>query len=330
MRAVYASTTDPDDPLSALEVGERPEPGAAGGAEVPDGWVPVRVAAASLNHHDLWTLRGVGLRTEPPVVLGCDAAGWGPDGEPVVVSAVVGDPAWTGDETLDPRRTLLSEERDGTFADVVVVPRRNLLPKPEGLSFAEAACLPTAWLTAYRMLTHDSGLRPGDVVLVQGAGGGVATAAVALGTAMGLRVWVTSRDEAKGEAAVAAGAERWSPSGERLPQRVDAVLETVGRATWKHSIRSLRPGGTVVVSGATTGDDPSADLTQVFFRQLRVVGSTMGSADELRRLLSLCVATGIRPTVDATYPLEQARTAFERMHAGDVVGKLVLEVADSP
>ena len=196
------------------------------------------------------------------MVLGCDAAGVTDDGQEVVVHALVGDPDWTGDETLDPKRSILSERYAGTLAEQVVVPRRNLRPKPAELSFEEAACLPTAWLTAYRMLFTQAGVRPGDRVLVQGAGGGVATAAIALGRAAGLVVWVTGRDEAKRARALELGASEVFEPGARLPARVDAVLETVGKATWAHSLKSLRPGGTIVVSGATTGADPSADLNR--------------------------------------------------------------------
>src|SRR3954451_1033210 len=227
MLAAAAVKLDADHPLEGLEVGERPDPTA------PEGWVPVRLRGASLNHHDLLRLRGVRLAAgKLPMVLGCDGAGVDPDGNEVIVHAVIGDPDFRGDETLDPRRSLLSERYDGTLADVVVVPRRNLVPKPAALSFEEAACLPTAWLTAYRMLFTQSGVQPGGTVLVQGAGGGVSTALVAIGRAAGHRMWVTSRDEARGERAVALGADRSFPSGARLPDRVDAVMETVGAATW--------------------------------------------------------------------------------------------------
>ena len=247
-----------------------------------------------------------------------------PDGNEVVVHAVIGDPdAGDGDETLDPRRSLLSERHPGTLAERVAVPRRNLVPKPEALSWEEAACLPTAWLTAYRMLFTKAGLRPGDTVLVQGAGGGVSTALIVLARAAGLRVWATSRDEAKRARAVELGAHAAFPSGERLPARVDAVMESVGRATWSHSVRSLRPGGTIVVVGATTGDDPSADLTQMFFLQRNVVGSTMGTRAELGRLIRMCEATGVRPVVDTVMPLAEAREGFARMAGGDVFGKIV-------
>ena len=320
MFAVTATSLDPANPLGGLTLGDAPD------TVVPDGWVRVHVRAASLNHHDLWSLRGVGLPAERlPMILGCDAAGVLDDGTAVVVHGVIGDPAaGGGDETLDPRRTLLSELHPGTFAETVAVPARNVVAKPEELSWSEAACLPTAWLTAYRMLATKSALRVGDTVLIQGAGGGVATAAIQLADAMGFRVWVTSRDEAKRERAVELGADEAFETGARLPSRVDAVIETVGEATWSHSLKSLRPGGTVVVSGATSGSNPPADLSRVFFLQLNVVGSTMGTRDELDALVSLLVDTGVRPTVDATYALTDARAAFERLEAGDVVGKLVL------
>jgi NADPH:quinone reductase-like Zn-dependent oxidoreductase len=283
------------------------------------------VKAASLNHHDLWSLRGVGLREEAlPMILGCDAAGLDEDGNEVVVHAVISDPAWTGDETLDPRRSLLSERHQGTFADRVVVPRGNVVPKPASLSFEEAACLPTAWLTAYRMLFTQGGLKAGDTVLVQGAGGGVATALITLARAGGLRVLATSRDETKRKRALEIGAHDVFESGERLPVKVDAVMETVGRATWSHSIRSLRPGGKIVISGTTSGprlDD--AELTRIFFLQLQVIGSTMGTRAELASLVNLLDATGTRPLVDRTLPMERARDGFAAMAEGDLFGKIV-------
>ncbi|MGY1673855.1 zinc-binding dehydrogenase [Geodermatophilus sp. SYSU D00710] len=321
MRAVFVSSPSPDDPLSVLEVGERPEP------EVPDGWTTVQVRAVSLNHHDLFSLRGVGLPQERmPMILGTDAAGLDEEGNEVVVHGVVASPGWTGDETLDPKRSLFSELHQGTMAERVAVPRRNLLPKPAELSFAEAACLPTAWLTAYRMLFVRSGLRPGQTVLVQGASGGVATALVVLGRAAGYRMWVTGRSEEKRAAALALGAEQAFETGARLPERVDGVMETVGKATWSHSIRSLKPGGVVVISGATTGFDPGAELNRVYFTQLSVVGSTMGTRDELESLVQLCRVTGVRPVVDVELPLEQAREGFTRMLEGRTAGKIVFTV----
>ncbi|MCD0482898.1 zinc-binding dehydrogenase [Streptacidiphilus sp. ASG 303] len=318
MFAAYAARISPDDPLSGLELGERPEP------EARPGWSTVTVKAATLNHHDLWSLRGVGLPEERlPMILGCDAAGVDEHGNEVVLHSVIGQ---TGHGVgPDERISILTERYQGTFAEKVSVPTWNLLPKPAGLSFEEAACLPTAWLTAYRMLFTKAGVKPGDTVLVQGAGGGVATALIVLGKAAGLRVWATSRDEAKRARAVELGADDAFPAGARLPERVDAVMETVGAATWSHSVKSLRPGGTIVISGATSGPNPpSAELTRIFFLELRVVGSTMGTKEELAGLLSLCANAGVRPVVDTVLPLAEAREGFARLAKGDVFGKIVL------
>ena len=318
MFAVTAARLDASDPLAGLELGEHAEP-----AE-PEGWTTVTVKAAALNHHDVWSLRGVGLPADRlPMILGCDAAGVDADGNEVVVHAVIGDPAGTGDETLDPRRSLLSERYDGTFAERVAVPRRNLVPKPAALTFEQAACLPTAYLTAYRMLFDRAGLQPGATVLVQGAGGGVATALILLGRAAGFRVWVTSRTEARRARALELGADQAFESGARLPERVDAVMETVGEATWAHSLRALRPGGTIVVSGATSGQVPPAELSRVFFLQLSVIGSTMGSRDQLARLLTFLEQTGTRPVIDRVLPLAAARDGFAAMIDGEVFGKIV-------
>ena len=321
MLAVYASKIDPKDPLGGLEVGDRPDP------QVPDGWTTVTVKAASLNHHDLWSLRGVGLGEDKlPMILGCDAAGLDEDGNEVVVHAVISSASWRGDETFDPRRSLLSERYQGALAEKVAVPRANVLPKPPELSFEQAACLPTAWLTAYRMLFTRGKVVPGQTILVQGASGGVATALTVLASATGVRVWVTGRSEDKREQALKLGADQAFESGARLPERVDAVFETTGKATWSHSIRSLKPGGTVVVSGATTGDPEPAELTRIFFLQLSVVGSTMGTREELERLMRLCVDRDVRPVIHSTLALADARQGFEAMLAGDVVGKIVFTV----
>jgi NADPH:quinone reductase-like Zn-dependent oxidoreductase len=318
MLAVYASSINPDDPLSGLVVGDRPEP------EVPPGWTTVTVKAAALNHHDLWSLRGVGLGSDLlPMILGCDAAGIDENGDEVLVHAVISSDSWRGDETLDPRRSLLSERHQGALAERVAVPKRNVLAKPAELSFEDAACLPTAWLTAYRMLFTRGEIVPGMTVLVQGAGGGVATALIVLASAAGARVWVTSRTADKREQALALGADQAFESGARLPERVDAVMETVGAATFQHSIRSLRPGGKLVISGATSGDAPPAELTRVFFLQLSVIGSTMGTRDELGRLIRFCLERDIRPIRHATMPLADARAGFEALAGGEVVGKIV-------
>ncbi|HKY16678.1 MAG TPA: zinc-binding dehydrogenase, partial [Microthrixaceae bacterium] len=261
-----------------------------------------------------------------PMILGCDAAGVDDEGNEVIVHGVIASDEWTGDETFDPRRSLLSERHQGTFAERVAVPRRNLVPKPPELTFTEAACLPTAWLTAYRMLFHNAAVEPGSTVLVQGASGGVATALIRLGAAAGYRIWVTGRTADKRSRAIALGADAAFESGARLPERVDAVMETVGAATWAHSVKALRPGGTIVIAGATSGPNPPAELTRIFFLQLRVVGSTMGTRDELQRLAQLCVVTGVRPMIDLTLPLTECREGFARMADGEMFGKIVFSL----
>jgi NADPH:quinone reductase-like Zn-dependent oxidoreductase len=318
MFAVYAARFDAEQPLNGLELGERPAP------QQRERWSTITVRAASLNQHDLWSLRGVGLRQESlPMILGCDAAGVDEQGNEVVLHSVIGQSGHGVGP--DEGRSILTERYQGTFAEQVTVPAWNVLPKPKELSFEEAACLPTAWLTAYRMLFTNAGVRPGDSVLVQGAGGGVATAAIVLAKAAGLRVYATSRDAAKRERALGLGAHAVFEPGARLPQRVDAVIETVGAATWSHSVKSLRPGGTLVTAGATSGINPeSMELNRIFFLEMKVVGSTMGSKEEFQSLLNFCALTGVRPVIDSVLPLDRARDGFEALLKGDVFGKIVL------
>ncbi|MGF0118107.1 zinc-binding dehydrogenase [Promicromonospora sp. Marseille-Q5078] len=317
MLAATVARFSPDSPLDGLEVGDRPEP------EAREHWTTVDVRAATLNHHDLWSLRGVGLRAEQlPMILGTDAAGVAADGTRVLLHGVIGaDGHGVGPEE---RRTLLSEQYPGTLAERVAVPTHNLVPLPDDLSFEEAACLPTAWLTAYRMLFGAGGLAPGDRVLVQGAGGGVATAAIVLGAAAGLEVTATSRSAERRERALALGATHAVETGARVPGRVDAVIESVGQATWAHSVRSVRPGGTIVVCGATSGDAPPAELTRVFFNEIRVQGVTMGSRDDLAALVRFCARTGVRPVIDSEVPLATVHDGLARLAAGEQTGKIVV------
>src|SRR3954463_4672862 len=265
MRAAFASAINADDPLAGLTVGDAPEP-----APPADDWVTVEVRASALNHHDLWSLRGVGLPAERlPMILGCDAAGVDDAGNEVVLYPVVADPA-------DPRGfSLLSERYPGTLAERVAVPRANLIAKPAGLSFLEVACLPTAWLTAFHMLTTRGRVDEGSAVLVQGAGGGVATAAVALALAMGKRVYASSRDAGKRERITALGATAIEP-GARLPERVDVVIESVGEPTFDHSMKCAAPGARIVVCGSTGGHQATIDLRRLFAMRLELLGSSMG------------------------------------------------------
>jgi NADPH:quinone reductase-like Zn-dependent oxidoreductase len=313
MRAAIAVTADPADPLSALSIGEMPEP------TPPDGWVVVDVRASSLNQHDLWSLRGVGLPADRlPMVLGCDAAGIDPDGNEVVIYPVVADKS-------DPRGlSLLSERHPGTLAERVAVPRESLVAKPAGVSFADAACLPTAWLTAYHMLTTRGRADEASAVLVQGAGGGVATAAVVLAQALGKRVYATSRDPAKRERIAELGATAVEP-GARLPERVDIVIESVGAPTFEHSLKCAAPGARVVVCGATGGHLATVDLRRLFAMRLELLGSTMGTRPDLEVLLDLLVERNVRPVVDSTYGFTAVADAFARLESGDVFGKVVLD-----
>ncbi|WIM95693.1 zinc-binding dehydrogenase [Actinoplanes oblitus] len=312
MRAAYVSSLQPDAPLSGLTVGDLP-------FSAPDGWVPVTVRASSLNQHDIWSLRGVGLPADRlPMILGCDAAGVDPDGRPVLVYPVVEDKA-------DPRGySLFSERHPGTLAERVAAPPQNLLPIPDGVSFAEAACLPTAWLTAYHMLVTRGRAAEAGAILVQGAGGGVATAAVALGVALGKRVYATSREQWKRDRVSELGAVAVEP-GARLPERVDVVIESVGEPTFEHSMKCAAPGARIVVCGATGGHLARVDLRRVFAMQLDVLGSSMGTPAELGELLRMCAAGKIRPVVDSSFAFDRAADAFARLMSGELFGKVVLE-----
>lgn len=345
MRAAYATAMGGDRPLDNLAVGDLPKPTPGPGDAL------VRVEAASLNHHDLWTLRGqVGTPITFPRILGCDAGAvveaYGPDrppGTPEPGTAVVLYPVipcghceacLAGDESLCREFGMLSDKVDGTLAEYVVLPALNVLPRPPHLSAAEAASLGTTYLTAYRALFTRARLRPGDALLVQGASGGLSVAAIQLARAAGLRVIVAGRDEEKRRQALAIGAHEVVESagaGRAVLQLtggrgVDCVLDSVGEPTWRESLRAVRAGGSIVVPGATGGANPPADLTRVFWRQLSIIGSSMGSRAEMLALLRMVEATGLRPVVDQTFPLARTRAALERMEAGAHIGKIIVAI----
>lgn len=328
MRAAVAIAQSATDPLAGLVVREVPDPVA------PPGWTRIKVAAASLNPHDLWTLRGVGHPPERiPMILGCEASGVTPDGRRVLIHGVIASPeAGGGDETLDPAREILSEVHPGTLAEYVCVPDRNVVPLPEGFSFEQAACLPVAWGTAYRMLTTRTGVRPGDVVLVQGASGGVSVASIWLAKALGATVYVTGRSAAKREYAVAMGADAAFEPGARLPEKAHVVVDTVGAATWAHSLRALRPGGAIVTCGATSGGSVDAELQRIFYLQLRVIGSTMCTLDELKSLLALIAERGPLPgaLIDRVLPLDRVGEGFAALASGEQLGKIVISPMAPP
>jgi NADPH:quinone reductase-like Zn-dependent oxidoreductase len=320
MFAVYATHADPENPLAALKIGEQPEP------TVPDGWVRVKVSHASLNRHDLFTLQGISGHPEGikfPMILGNDAAGTLDDGTPVVIYPLMGTDDWRGDETLDPGWHIPSEFIPGTFADYAVVPRRNAIPLPSNLSPLHASVLGTAWLTAYRALFTKSGLRGGETVLVQGATGGMATALIQLGRAAGFEVWATSRTEEGRTMAKALGANDCFRSNEPLPRKVPAVIDNVGSASWTHSISSLARGGTLVLTGGTTGFDVTLNLLPLLADQLTITGSIMGTLEDMKNMVNLIVHAGIELEIGEVLPMERAQEAFRAMWEGKTRGKLV-------
>ena len=348
MLAAYVARTGGEDPLANLEVGQRPQP------EPAPGWALVRVHAASLNHHDLFTLRGISSRkVEPPQILGCDVAGtvagYGPDrpggapeeGTRVVAHSVIGCGACATCAHSDPLfcrdMSMLSEgDLQGTLAEYVPVPAANLIALPDSVDFVAAATLPTAYLTAYRMLFTRAALHPGDTVLVHGATGGVATATILLGRTAGLSVYSTSRDEAKRAEALRLGATAALGTDREASKElarmtggrgVDAVIETVGEPTWEFSLRAVRIDGTIVVAGATAGGDPPAGLRRIFWRHTRILGSTMGTRAELEKLVAMAASRTLQPLVGGVYPLDRAGEAFAALAAGERNGKLVVTPA---
>lgn len=321
MLAIRLVRPDPADPLSSVEIGEAPP------RPVPAGWVTVTLRAASLNRSDVWAMRGDSVPGGLlPVILGADGAGVDEDGNEVIIYPIIASTLrGHGDQMQDPQLRMLSQGVDGTFARQVAVPRENLVPKPAELSWEAAACLGTAWLTAYRMLFGKADLKPGETVLVQGAGGGVSTALICLGRAAGLRVWVTSTRRERGERAIAElGAHAAFTAGQPLPGMVDAALDPVGAATFGHSLRSLRPGGRLVTAGATTGAMTQVNLSEVFSRSLSVLGSAMGSPAELDRLARLCATSEVTPVIDSVWPLTRGLSGIDRMITGDLFGKVII------
>ena len=320
MFAVYATHAAPDDPLSALKIGERPEP------DVPAGWVRVKISHASLNRHDLFTLRGMSGHPEGikyPIILGNDAAGTLDDGTPVVIYPMMGSDDWRGDETLDPGWHIPSEFIHGTFADYAAVPRRNAIPLPKPLSPLHASVLGTAWLTAYRALFTKSALRPGETVLIQGATGGMATALIQLGRAAGFEVWATSRSAGGRAQAKALGAHHCFPPNEPLPRKVPAVIDNVGADSWAHSLSSLARGGTLVTLGGTTGFDVPLNLLPVFADQLTITGSIMGTLQDMENMIRLIAQAGIEPEIGTVLPMDRAEEGFRAMWKGKTRGKTV-------
>ena len=309
-----------------------------GTVDTPEpGWAEVRVrpVASALNHMDHWLTRGL-PKPALPHVPGCDVAGVvdavGPGahidvGAEVVVNPAVPTLAATVtrgiDSPLGRGFQILGEQRWGGHADGVVVPAWNVVPKPAARSWEECAAFPLATLTAYRMLRR-ARLVAGETVLVVGIGGGVSMAALALARAMGAVVYVTSRDQAKVDRAVALGAAGgFDSTGESWPVKADVVVESVGPATWDQSVRSLVPGGRLVVCGGTSGQKVEVDLPKLFFKQIEIIGSTMGSHEEFGAVVRL-VEQGLPVAVDEVFDRADYPAALDRLRRGDQLGKIVL------
>ncbi|WP_127170955.1 zinc-binding dehydrogenase [Xanthomonas euvesicatoria] len=320
MFAVYAKEANVDDPLASVVVGERPEP------IVQEGWVRVKVTHASLNRHDIFTLRGMTSQEQPipfPMILGNDAAGVLEDGTPVVLYPVLGSDDWKGDETLDPHWHVISELVPGTMADYVAVPKRNAVPIPDGLSPLHASLLGTAWLTAYRSLFTKSRLIPGQTLLVQGASGGMSTALIQMGRAAGFEVWVTTRNDEGAAIAERLGANRVLRHGEALPRRVDAVVDNIGAATWADSLKAVKRGGVLVINGITTGNIAETDVLRIFVEQIDIRGTIMGTLEEMKAIMQFVIRNNIAPEVGAVVPMTEARDAIRNMIDGRTQGKTV-------
>jgi len=320
MLAVYAEKGDQNKPLSGLRVGEQPNP------SIPDGWVRVTISHASLNRHDIFTLMGISARPEGitfPIILGNDGAGKLDDGTEIGIYPILNQPEFINNELMDPQIRLFSENIPGTFAEYVAIPKRNAIPLPKGLSAQDASVLGTAWLTAYRMLFTKSNLKSGQTMLVQGAGGGMATALIQMGKAAGYEVWATAQNDGAREVSKKLGADKVFGVNEKLPQKVAAVFDNVGPATFEHSIQSTQKGGTIVICGITTGRNFNLNILPIFIDELKIVGSIMGTFEEMKHMMNFIVTAGIKPEVGTLLPLQKAEEGIRLMHEGKAKGKIV-------
>ncbi len=323
---------------AGVRVRERPR------TEPTEGMVAVAIRAASINHLDLWMAHGA-QRVTPPRVIAADGAGmvhasgdprWKP-GDEVVIYPVVCD--WEcewcgrGEQVRCPRFGVIGEHSDGTACELFHVDARNVYPKPQALSWDEAAAFPLTFLTAWRMLTTRGRLRAGEKVLVVGAGGGVAVAAIRIATHLGARVFATSRSKAKQKRALEMGAEAVFDSADfSKPVReasgggVDVVVESVGPATINESMRAVSAGGRIVICGSTSGAKAEIGMPRLFWGQLDMLGSTMGNAGEFEAVLD-AIDDGLRPVVDEVYPLDQVQAALQRLDGAEQFGKVVVSVS---
>jgi NADPH:quinone reductase-like Zn-dependent oxidoreductase len=312
-----------------LEEAPDPEPG--------PGEVLVRLHASALNHLDVWIRKGM-PSVPKPRILGADGAG-------VVAALGEGVSGFEagGRVVLNPgieagggRIHVLGEHGDGTNAELIAVPATNVHPIPDGLSFEDAAAFPLVFETAYRMLVTRAGLREGEWVLAWGIGGGVSTAALAIGKALGARVLVTSSSEAKLERARELGADaivnhatgdvKAAVQEATDGHGIDVVVENVGEATWATSLQVAAHGGRITVCGATSGPNPPAALHRIWWKQLSILGSTMGTGEDFAAAYELVASGRALPVVDSVLPLEEIRAAHERLETGEQLGKIVLTI----
>ena len=323
---------------AGVRVRERPQ------SEPGPGAVAISIRAASINHLDLWMAHGA-QRVTPPRVIAADGAGvvhastegrWRP-GDEVVVYPVIccWECEWCrrGENVRCARFGVVGEHSDGTACELFHIDARNVFAKPKGLSWTEAAAFPLTFLTAWRMLSTRARLQKGEKVLVVGAGGGVAVAAISIARHLGARVFATSRSDAKRERAIELGVEAAFDSSEfSKPVReasgggVDVVIESVGPATINDSMRALAPSGRLVVCGSTSGVKAEIAMPRLFWGQLDMLGSTMGNASEFEAVLKALDA-GLRPVVDRAYPLDEVEAALTRLDAAEQFGKVVLTVS---
>lgn len=343
MRALYFSEHGGPD---RLEIGARPRPQAGANQAV------VRLAAAALNHLDLFVLGGLpGVPIALPHIGGADGAGtveecgegvagWS-RGDEVIINTAIScgecEACRRHDEPLCERFGVIGEHVDGTFAEWVVVPASALSPRPKHLSWAESGALGLTYLTAWRMLHTRARLVEGESLLIHGIGGGVALAALALAKAQGARVIVTSSSEDKLARARALGADltinyKTADVGREIraltaKRGVDVVVDSVGEATWMTSLRSVAKGGRIVTCGATSGPNPTEEIRLIFWKGLSILGSTMGGGEDWRAMLALVTERALRPVIDRVMPLAEGRRGYELLASGGHFGKVVLDIS---
>lgn len=344
MRAAYLTGHGGNE---VITVGERPQP------QRRPGEVLVRLRAATVNRVDLYMRdSGAGITHALPLIMGLDGAGVVEEvdaddrslsiGQRVVLHPGIGcgrcEFCLRGRDTLCTSMRLLGEHRDGTFAEFISLPARNVFSMPEGLSFGEAAALGVNHTTAWGMLHGKARVQPWETVLIFGIGGGVSLAALQLAKLAGARVLVTSRDAQKLERALALGADvAIDGRGDVVRQvlaatngrGVDVVIENVGAAVWSSAMKSLVRGGRLVTCGATSGDQPPADIRRIFIRQLQILGSTMGDLGDFGDLLSLVQRRGLKPVIDSQFALEEVHSALDRLESGQQFGKVVINIGSA-